>query len=194
MMTITESLTNEHTQFCVLFDEIDRLLPDLRTVSEVRLLSRLVEGVLSRHADVESNLAFAALEHAQAEEGQLTRLHQDHEEIDERLHRATVAKAFPEAVQLLKAGLVASREHFHWEEETIFPLFEKLFTPTALETLGDGASGRTSPLGLDGFANALRGRLRKSTTTLPRARLTRAPLENGLPAAATPPYRQRHLP
>ena len=187
MMTITQSLTSEHTQFCVLFDEIDRLLPDVRTVAEVRLLSRLVEGVLSRHADVESNLAFAALDHVLAERSQLTRLHQDHQEIDERLHRASVAKAFPEAVRLLKAGLVASRKHFRWEEQTVFPLFEKLFDVADLEAFGTAASGRVSSPGPHGFANALRGRLPKSTTTVPPARLTRTPLGNDLRAAANFP-------
>ena len=50
---ITSFLVTEHAVFGELFAEIDRLLPDARTVAEVRLLAQLVEGVLSRHADVE---------------------------------------------------------------------------------------------------------------------------------------------
>jgi len=68
---ITNFLTTEHALFCELFDEIDRLLPDVRTANEVRLLSRLVEGVLSRHADVEQNLAYAALDHALGGKGRV---------------------------------------------------------------------------------------------------------------------------
>jgi hemerythrin-like domain-containing protein len=145
--------------FCELFDEIDHLLPDVRTVAEVRLLSRLVEGVLSRHADVEQNLAYAALDHALAEKGEMNQLYQDHEEIDACLHHATLATEFVEAVRFLRAGLKASREHFRREEQTIFPLFEKLFDPAALEALGVGASGSVSPQWPHGFENALRGRL-----------------------------------
>jgi hypothetical protein len=130
---ITNFLITEHALFCELFDEIDRLLPGVRTAAEVRLLSRLVEGVLSRHAD--------------------------HVEIDACLHHATVAAEFVEAVRFLRAGLKASREHFRREEETVFPLFEKLFDPAALEALGGGASGSASPLWPHGFENALRGRL-----------------------------------
>jgi hypothetical protein len=159
---VTEFLTNEHAVFCSLFDEIDRLLPDVRTVIEVRLLSRLVEGVLTRHADVEENLAFAALDHALAEKGRLKRLHQDHKEIDTRLRDAAVATEFTKAVRLLKAGLKASREHFRREERTVFPLFENLFDSASLEALGDGVSGSDSPLGPHGFANALSARLRKA--------------------------------
>ena len=156
---ITNFLTTEHAMFCELFDEIDRLLPEVRTVSEVRLLSRLVEGVLSRHADVEQNLAYAALDHALAEKGELNHLYQDHREIDARFQHATLAAEFGEAVRFLRAGLKASREHFRREEETIFPLFAKLFDPAALEASGAGASGSTSSQWPHGFEEALRGRL-----------------------------------
>jgi hemerythrin-like domain-containing protein len=146
--------------FCELFDEIDRLLPDVRTVAEVRLLGRLVEGVLSRHADVEQNLAYAALDQALAGKGELNQLYQDHEEIDACLQHATLAVEFVEAVRFLRAGLKASREHFRREEETVFPLFEKLFDPAAMEALGEaGASGSALSQRPHGFENALRGRL-----------------------------------
>ena len=142
MSSITEVLKIEHTQLCLLFDELDRLLPEVRTVDEARLLSRLVEGVLSHHANLEENLAFAALDQALAAEGELRQLHQDHKEIDVRLQEASSATALSEAARLLKEGLKASRTHFCWEEQTIFPLFERLFTPASLETLGAGAAGR----------------------------------------------------
>jgi hemerythrin-like domain-containing protein len=162
MRRITDVLTIEHTLLCILFGEIDRLLPEVRTVDEVRLLSRLVEGVLSHHADVEENLAFAALDHALVEKGELKQLHQDHEEIDARLRGAALATEFNKAVRLLKAGLKASRAHFRREEQSIFPLLEKLFAPGSLETLGAVVSDSASFLGPYGFANALRARLRNA--------------------------------
>ena len=148
---ISDSLTNEHAVFCNIFDEIENLLPDVRTIGEVRLLSRLVEGVLSRHADVEQNLAFAALDHALEEKGQLKRLHQEHEEIDSCLRNAAMAKDLSKAVRLLKAGLKTSRAHFRHEERGVFPLFEKLFTPESLETLAAANSNGDSPMGQPGF-------------------------------------------
>jgi len=173
MKTITDALTGEHTLFCKLFDEIDRLLPDVITVAEIRLLSRLVEGMLAHHAHVEQHLAFAALDHALAEKGQLKRLHQDHEEIDARLRDAALATEFTQAVRLLKAGLKASREHFRREERTVFPLFDELFDPASLAALSAGDSGHASPLGTPGFANALRAQLPKTTgPTVPRDRMT----------------------
>jgi len=146
MRRITDVLTTEHTLLCILFGEIDHLLPEVRTVEEVRLLTRLVEGVLSHHADVEENLAFAALDHALVEKGELNQLHHDHEEIDSHLHDAKLATEFAKAVRLLKAGLKASRAHFLREEQFVFPLFEKMLAPSSLETLGDGVAGSGSAL------------------------------------------------
>jgi hemerythrin-like domain-containing protein len=153
---ITSFLVTEHAVFGELFAEMDRLLPDARTAAEVRLLARLVEGVLSRHADVEQNLAYAALDQALAEKGELTQLYQDHDEIDACFHYAGLAEEFTEAVRFLRAGIKASREHFRREEETVFPLFEKLFNPVALKAFGSEISDNGWPLG---FAEALRGRL-----------------------------------
>jgi hemerythrin-like domain-containing protein len=166
MKTIIDSLVTEHVVLRQLFDEIDRVLPGVRTVAEARLLARLVEGVLSRHADLEQNLAFAALDHALAQKGELKRLYQDHHEIDAQLGQAAQAREKPEAVRLLKAGLKASRAHFRREETTVFPLFEKLFAPAAMEALGRGtATSAPPPLGPHFFANALRAHLRQYTGT-----------------------------
>jgi hemerythrin-like domain-containing protein len=167
MKTITDALVTEHSILRYVFDEINRLLPGVRTVAEVRLLARLVEGVLSHHADVEQNLAYAALDHALAEKGELKRLYQDHQEIDSHLRSAARAADFSDAVRLLQTGLQASREHFQREEQTVFPLFEKLFQPQAMEALGVGTS--TPPpatLGPHFFANALRSRLQNYVAPL----------------------------
>jgi hypothetical protein len=51
MTSITETLTVEHTLLNYLFDEILCFLPDVRTVKELRLLTRLcMTGVNPRHA------------------------------------------------------------------------------------------------------------------------------------------------
>jgi hemerythrin-like domain-containing protein len=164
MNTIIDTLVTEHTLLRHFFDEINRLLPDVKTLDEIRLLTRLVEGLLSHHANTEEDLAFATLDHALAEKDQLKELYQDHQEIDSRLHGAALATEFPTAVRLLKAGLRASRDHFRREERTIFPLFDELLSPAAMEALGAETSTTTSSaLRPRLFANALRSRLRHYT-------------------------------
>ncbi len=135
-MKITEALFAEHATFKVVFDFIELALPDLRTLAEVKLLARLVEALLYGHAEAEENLAYVALDHVLAHEGQLDRLHQDHREIDGRLRGVRTAKEFGEARRLLNAAVLASRVHFDREEEAAFPLMEDALGSETLAELG----------------------------------------------------------
>ena len=135
-MTITEALVSEHTIFLGVFDQIERVLPSLSSPVEVRTMASIVEGLLRGHADTETNLAYLALDHVLANNGELKRLHQDHHEIDDRLKRAQSAKTCAEGRHLLKVALLGSREHFQLEERVIFPLLEKVLQPKTLRELG----------------------------------------------------------
>ena len=143
-MKITDALTTEQVVFTSVFEHIERALPDLKTVHEARLLARLVESLLRKHSDVETNLAYVALDHVLDRQSELDRLHQDHEEIDGRLKRVRSAATCLEARQLLLAALRASREHFHREEQTVFPLIEKVLRGDTLTGLGQAWRQRQS--------------------------------------------------
>ena len=151
-MKITEALVAEHTIFLGVFSQIERVLPRLTTASEVGAMASVIEGMLQRHAEAEKNLAYLALDHALAHQGELERMHQDHHEIDERLRSVQSAGSVAEARRLLDAALLASREHFQGEERTIFPLLEKVLQHDTLSALGHTwlqrnieAPGRFSP-------------------------------------------------
>jgi hemerythrin-like domain-containing protein len=135
-MNITEALIAEHTIFLGVFDEIERVLPSLATLTEVRTMARIVEGLLRGHAETESNLAYLALDHALQDKGELQRMHQDHQEIDGRLLKVHSANTCAEARRLLKSALLASREHFRGEERSLFPLLEKALQRETLAELG----------------------------------------------------------
>jgi hemerythrin-like domain-containing protein len=136
MIAITEVLSSEHRVFTELFDQIERLLPGLTTLSEVRLVICLLEHLLQSHANAEQNLAYAALDHALNNEGHLDRLYEDHEEIDASLRRARTARSFEGARRLLKLSITASREHFRREERSVFPLLEQVLQRDTLAALG----------------------------------------------------------
>lgn len=136
MVNITEVLTTEHAVFLTVFDQIERALPKLKRLEEAKMLAGLVEALLQDHGDAETNLAFVALDHALDQKGQLNRLHQDHDEIDDRLRRVKTVTKLPDARRLLKAALLASRQHFRREERTIFPLIEKMLQKETLAELG----------------------------------------------------------
>jgi iron-sulfur cluster repair protein YtfE (RIC family) len=137
-MKITEALTAEHTIFLLVFDQIESVLPSLATPSEVRTMARIVEGLLENHAKTETNLAYLALDHMLEHHGELKRMHQDHHEIDDRLRKVHTANTCAEARRLLKAAIVASREHFRAEERMVFPMLEKSLAKETLLALGAG--------------------------------------------------------
>ena len=135
-MKITEALVAEHTIFLGVFDQIERALPSLNTPAEGGTMARIVEGMLEGHAKTETDLAYLALDHVLAHNGELKRMHQEHQEIDDRLRKVHAAKTCAEARRLLKAALVTSREHFHGEERSVFPLLEKALQEETLTELG----------------------------------------------------------
>jgi hemerythrin-like domain-containing protein len=136
IMNITEALIAEHTIFLGVFDQIERVLPSLVTLAEVRTMANIVEGMLRGHAETEANLAYLALDHVLQDKGELQRMHQDHHEIDGRLKKVHTANTCAEARRLLKAALVSSREHFQGEERSVFPLLEKALHQDTLAELG----------------------------------------------------------
>jgi hemerythrin-like domain-containing protein len=137
MATIIETLVMEHVVFRAVFDEIERVLPGLNSTQEVRVLSTVVEGVLGRHAETETDLAYAALDHVLAEKGELDHLYQDHKEIDHNFKRVRGASSLAEAQRLLKKALAASREHFRHEERVVFPLLKRALPGETLIELGE---------------------------------------------------------
>jgi hypothetical protein len=144
MITINDALRLEHVFLRKLFQEVDQLLPEVQTLGEVRLLCRIIESLLAAHGDVEQNLAYSALDQGLAERGELAQLYQDHEEIDGRFERARMARSVLEARRLLKEGLSFSICHFQWEEDSVFPLFDQVFSPSTLEAFAVVAQSRAS--------------------------------------------------
>ncbi|MBI5396123.1 MAG: hemerythrin domain-containing protein [Verrucomicrobia bacterium] len=137
MIRITEALVAEHSVFCVVFDQIERALPALKTVEQVTTMARLVEGLLTHHGKSEQDLAYVALDHVLANKGEIDRLYEDHREQDERLQAVRKAETAAEARRLLMAAMTHSREHFRYEEENVFPLIERTLQRETLVRLGD---------------------------------------------------------
>jgi hemerythrin-like domain-containing protein len=135
----------EHRLFLALFDQIERRLPALETLAEVKLLAALVEELLRSHGEQEENLSYAALDHALAERGQIDCLYQEHDEIDGRLQRIKAVQHLPEARQLLAAVIKTARKHFQREERVVFPLIEQVLPQHALARLG-GAWVQAEPI------------------------------------------------
>jgi hemerythrin-like domain-containing protein len=135
-MKITEALVAEHNIFLSVFDQIERVLPSLTTPAEIRTMASIVQGLLEGHAKTETNLAYLALDHVLADNGELKRMYQDHHEIDDRLQKVHTANTCAEARRLLKLVLTSTREHFRGEERSVFPLLEQALQAETLTELG----------------------------------------------------------
>jgi hemerythrin-like domain-containing protein len=135
-MKITEALVAEHAIFRGVFEQIERALPGCTTLPEMRTMAGIVEGLLGPHAETETQVAYAALDQALAQRGQLDRLYEDHQEIDAGLRNVRQARTCAEARQLLETSLRAAREHFLYEEREVFPLLERCLQDYSLAELG----------------------------------------------------------
>jgi hypothetical protein len=136
MFTIISALVSEHRKFRAEFTRLERALPQARSLGQIKLMARLVEAMLLEHAAGEEDLVLLALDHVPQHKQQSNRFHQEHQEIDVRLTQVQLARTIEEASLLLRSALGASRRHFKREEETVFPLIERLMGADRLMKLG----------------------------------------------------------
>lgn len=135
-MKITEALLAEHVVFHNLFDYIERTLPRLRTLPEVRSLAGLLESLLEAHSLAEDRLIIEPLEHCLEQLGQNDTFHQEHDEIENHVRLAQTVRHLKSSREHLLKAVLASRKHFDKEERIVFPLAEKLLKGRTLASLG----------------------------------------------------------
>ncbi|HUJ10796.1 MAG TPA: hemerythrin domain-containing protein [Verrucomicrobiae bacterium] len=139
---IIDVLVIEHQVFLALFDEVERALPKLKAVGEVRMLCRLVAGLLHNHGDEEANLIYIALDHVLLERHQLARLNHDHHELDVVLKQVEALDDLGQARRQFKATLMMARDHFLDEERNVFPVIERVLHRGTLMELGNAWRAR----------------------------------------------------
>ncbi len=135
-MKITDALLAEHVVFHNIFDHIEHVLPQLKTLAEVKGWAGLMEVLLLAHGKAEEDLVFAPLNHYLEQLGQRDTFEHEHHEIDNSLLRVKAAKRLPEARRLMLQAVTASRTHFDREERIVFPLAEKVMKDKTLIELG----------------------------------------------------------
>jgi hemerythrin-like domain-containing protein len=135
-MKITDILLAEHIVFHHMFDHLERELPNLRTLAEIKALAGLMEHLLRDHSHTEDDLVLAPLEHCLEQIGQRDSFEHEHQEIDANLLRIAQSKQLPEARRLLQRAVAYSRKHFDREERIVFPLAEKVLKQETLRELG----------------------------------------------------------
>ncbi len=136
-MKITEILVAEHAVFHNLFDHIEKTLPRLKTLAEVKSLATTLDALMRPHARTEDDLLIGPLEHCLEQIGQSEHFHEEHEEIDARLAEVQKARGPKQARDLLLRAVLRSREHFDKEERIVFPLAGRVLKAKTLSSQGD---------------------------------------------------------
>jgi hemerythrin-like domain-containing protein len=120
----------------MVFEQIERALPDLETPEEVAVLCRVVGGLLHDHGAEENDLTHLAVAHILIDHARQARLCHEHREMDRLLESVGAVKDVRKARSRLKAAFDACRAHFAEEERHMFPLIEKVLQPETLQVLG----------------------------------------------------------
>jgi len=136
-MKITKILLAEHVVFHNLFDHIEKSVPKLKTLAEIKSLADTLEVLLRAHSKTEDELFIEPLEHCFEQIGHRKNFHDEHEEIDEALLGVRSARQVKKARKLLLGAVSASRKHFDKEERIVFPMAERTLKAETLKALGD---------------------------------------------------------
>lgn len=135
-MKITEALLAEHQVFHNLFDHVERSVPRLKTMAELKAISALMESVLRDHSKTEDELFVGPLEPSFEQIGQRDTFHYEHELIERLLVQIQQSKQLKKARELLLATVALCRSHFDKEERIVFPMAERLLKSKTLNELG----------------------------------------------------------
>jgi hemerythrin-like domain-containing protein len=135
-MKITEILMAEHVVFHNLFDHLERSVPRLKTLAELKAVAAAMETLVRAHSNTEDELFVAPLEHCLEQIGQCDTFHEEHEEIDQTLKDVQKARQVGVARKRLAQAVIACREHFDKEERIVFPLAERTLKNDTLQALG----------------------------------------------------------
>jgi hemerythrin-like domain-containing protein len=135
-MNITEALLAEHAVLQQLFDHVEEELTGITTLESLQLVARLIERLLHAHGEAEEELVLCALDHSLEDQGRRERFHQEHQELDERFRQIQATTDLPTARRLLYGALTATRKHFKFEEESLFPFAGRVLGADLLLELG----------------------------------------------------------
>ena len=141
-MKITQALLAEHVVFHNIFDYLERAMPGLRTLGEIRTLASFLESMLRVHSLMEDELLIEPLEACLCQLAQHENFHEEHEAIEQNLEAIQTARSVAVAKRLLLKAVALSRSHFDKEERIVFPMAERVLKAKTLTDLGTEWSKR----------------------------------------------------
>ena len=146
-MLITDALLGEHGVFYLLFQDIEKALPMLDSVSALQNRVAPLAFSLEAHAHLEDELLFTALEtHLGTQGGPLAVMRMEHDQIMNLLERVQSAEDLAQGRVLASQMIEVSRAHFQKEEQVLFRMARRFLGEEELSVLGAKWAVRRGPL------------------------------------------------
>jgi hemerythrin-like domain-containing protein len=134
---LTDALVGEHAVLSSLFDQIEALGSSAESTAQIERATMILNAVLLRHANLEEELLFPALERHIGSSGPLAVMRAEHGEIERALEQAEAARNVEEGTARMAQALSLARTHFQKEERVLFPMALQLLEDETLAQLGD---------------------------------------------------------
>jgi len=136
-VNVVDVLLGEHGAMYSQFDCVERVVPGLDGLQEIRALGALLAAVVQSHSTVEDELLFAALERPLGRASPaLVGMRMMHEDIDRGFAELERAED-PGAARDALLGVVGlARQHFLGEEESLFVTARRVLDDETLGRLG----------------------------------------------------------
>ncbi len=135
-MKLTHALLGEHGVLYALLDHLGSGALK-RAGADAWIASlQMLEAALISHAQLEDTLLFPELAKHGLEQGPLPVMRAEHTEIERLLAAALVAPTPALAADLVAGMVELTMEHFHKEEQVLFPMAEQLLGEPLLLELG----------------------------------------------------------
>jgi iron-sulfur cluster repair protein YtfE (RIC family) len=135
-MKITDAFLGEHGVFYAQFDHVEQLLERGPTLVEIQAASATIAAPLVRHAQLENDLLFTAVEDQFGPGGPMLVMRTEHDHIERTLEAVACADTVTQASVLLREAILEARDHFRKEEQIAFPLAESVLSNDRLSELG----------------------------------------------------------
>jgi iron-sulfur cluster repair protein YtfE (RIC family) len=136
-MKITEGLLGEHALSYSLFDQVERITDDAKSLEELIGAESLLSSAVLSHAALEDEVLFPALVERGQAEGPLDVMRAEHKEIELLAAAVRASMTLEEAKEVMFRLIDTLREHFGKEERVLFPMCERLLGAQKLMELGE---------------------------------------------------------
>lgn len=136
-MLITDALLGEHGVFHLFLGYIEQSLPSFHSVSVLQNQIAAFAFALEAHAALEDDLLFTALEpHLGTQNGLLSLMRMEHDQITDFLGRIEAAASPKEGRALAAQMIQVARVHFQKEEHVLFHMARQFLNEDELWSLG----------------------------------------------------------